>query len=113
MSLQPTLPFSGRQRLGVPYQAHSSTSKDAAEALAPRRNALEMQVLRAFAAAPHGLTDGELAQVTGLGETARPRRIKLRDEGLICDSGDRRPSGKKRLMTVWKLTPAGEAELEP
>lgn len=49
-----------------------------------------------------GSTDAEAAAATGLIiDSARARRVELRDAGLVIDSGNRRPSPSGRQSTVW------------
>jgi hypothetical protein len=77
----------------LPYQPHSETSREAAEAAAPTAKCVRERVLEAIrAAGADGLTDEELDVVTGCYPTARPRRVELRDAGLVRDSGFTRRS---------------------
>jgi hypothetical protein len=96
--------------LGAPFQTHSPTSREAAEQIAPVVNRLQRIVLRALIRAGEaGLTDEDIRRETGLGETARPRRIELVASGLARNSGDVRPSVSGRKMAVWVATPAAFA----
>jgi hypothetical protein len=50
----------------------------------------------------HGATDEEIS--IGLkmhADTARARRVELRDAGLVLDSGKRRNTKSRRPATVW------------
>ena len=52
-----------------------------------------------------GATDQEIAAaIDMLPDTARARRVGLRDAGLVVDSGQRRASPNGRPSTVWILT---------
>lgn len=101
-------------RFGPPAARNSDphTSHDAARFTAPRANTNRALALRALAAEPHGLTDFELAEVTGLQQTSiGKRRGELRDGGFVQDSGERRraPSGTPAI--VWEITQAGREAL--
>jgi len=89
----------------------SDTSEAAAESAAGKargRRAKLLGVMRE--AGPHGLTDAEAGERLGLpGDSLRPIRVALVAEGLVEDSGQRRPTGrvkpatgKRGLMTVWR-----------
>jgi hypothetical protein len=67
---------------------------------AETNRALALEVLRSH---PGGLTDFELAEITGFQQTSiGKRRGELRDAGLVVNSGRRRrtPSGSEAI--VWK-----------
>ena len=52
---------------------------------------------------PGGLTDFELAEITGYQQTSiGKRRGELRDEALVADSGLRRAAPSGRSAIVWK-----------
>jgi hypothetical protein len=88
--LSPTAPWS-----------HHSTSRDAAQAIAPHLNRLAALMLSALRACP--ATADELERATGLaGNTVRPRLWELRRRELVVDSGltRRTPSGRKAI--VWR-----------
>jgi len=80
------------------------TSHMAARLTEPRADtnrALALQVLREH---PDGLTDYELADLTGLQQNSiGKRRGELRDAGFVEDSGKRRktPSGAQGI--VWRV----------
>ena len=63
------------------------------------------RVLEYLAGRGHaGATDHEIAAGLGmLPDTARARRVELRDAGLVRDSGQRRPSPTGHAATVWTL----------
>ena len=86
-------------------QEASATSRPAAAKIEPTRSRLQTLVYRAIAraASPAGLTDQEIAAVTGLDpSTARPRRIELVEQQLVRDSGRKRPTRSRRMATVWE-----------
>ncbi len=112
----------------IPFQAHSDTSREAAEqgrSKAPRDRAKCYAALIAagpegmtdeemqqalnldgstalIAAGPEGMTDEEMQRALNLdGSTQRPRRIELMKAALVLDSGRRRPTSKGHLATVW------------
>lgn len=99
-------------RRSAPYQGHSSTSRRAAEAAERTMGACQRRVLIELAKADQsGLTDIELQERTGLGEsTERPRRVELVRAGLVADSGETRiPKGRSRPCTVWVIADWDEA----
>ena len=93
----------------APFVAGSSTSREAAERIAPAVNRLQLVVLRAIEAAGEaGLTDEQICEATGLNpSTERPRRVELERSGLVRDSEARRPTVSGRSAAVWVATPAG------
>jgi len=57
------------------------------------------------AAGPHGLTDHELSTMLKLlSDSSRSQRVALRREGLVADSGRRRPSPRGLPSIVWIAT---------
>ena len=103
---------------GTPYQAHSTTSREAAE-WQNRTGAaatLELYVLRLFMGASfYGMTDEELderGEIEGLPfkRTLRPRRVALWHKGLIdaAPGGRTRRTSTGRQAVVWVITPKGE-----
>lgn len=71
-----------------------------AELKAVGNRALALSTLRAH---PAGLTDFELAELTGLQQNSvGKRRGELRDAGLVEDSGERRPSTTGSPAIVWR-----------
>lgn len=79
----------------------SVTSQAAADAIAPHLNRMERIVFEALKREP--MTDLELIEVTGLGQSARPRRIKLTERGLVEDSGTTRKTASGRQAVVWRV----------
>ena len=84
------------------HQAHSATSRAAAESMEPHVNRLQKKVLDALRLSRHGESDESLGQITGLPQsTLRPRRVELVNKGLIKDSGETRKTLSGRSATVW------------
>lgn len=76
--------------------AHASIKGKAAK--------IRIQVLRKLhAAGVAGMIDEELVAAMGgmKGSTVRTRRSELTDDGLVRDSGNRRPTSSGRLAIVW------------
>lgn len=90
----------------APAQAHSATSKAAAESIRPAAATLRAAVLRLIRTYPGGLTDEEGIDLTGLSpSTYRPRRIENVRAGLIRNSGRTRKTRSGRDATVWEAVP--------
>ena len=87
----------------TPYQKHSDTSRSAAEAIADVAHTFKAKVLDAIQkAGAHGMTDEECARKLLLDpNTQRPRRVKLVEEKLVVDSGQRRKTLGGRNAIVW------------
>ncbi|HYE58156.1 MAG TPA: hypothetical protein VD948_06605 [Rhodothermales bacterium] len=93
----------------APFVKGSETSEAAAKKISRGLNEKQgMVYLRIRSFGERGQTDAELTDYfVGVGwspNTARPRRIELRDRGLIVDSGRRRDGS-----TVW-VTAAQQAQ---
>ena len=73
----------------------------------PKNRCPRAIVYRAFLnAGANGLTDEELDAATPkwmTQNTSRPRRIDLRNDGHVKDSGRARPTRSKKSATVWVL----------
>ena len=90
-----------------PWQRHtpafihpSQTSQDASISILPRQTTLQQKVFKAIEDSD-GLTDEQIAEVTGLApNTARPRRIELVNAGKI-ESTETRPTKSGRQAQVW------------
>ena len=87
----------------APYQSHSQTSRDAAEAIKSVAHTFKAKVYQAIlGAGAVGMTDEECTQALLLGpNTQRPRRVKLVEEGLVVDSGKCRKTSGGRNAIVW------------
>ena len=84
------------------------TSHAAARYTEPRANTNRALALRVLAEHPGGLTDFELAALTGLQQTSiGKRRGELRDGGFVEDSGERRASPSGAQAIVWKAKSEG------
>jgi hypothetical protein len=92
-------------------QDATDTQIEAAAAARHSATAAREQVILALMAARAegivGLTDLEIAAVTGLYlNTAAPSRNTLVKRGKVEDSGLRRKNERGRNMIVWKLVPS-------
>ena len=89
----------------IPYQRHSQTSGEAADAITHKLGELERLVLRKISFAADGLTDEEGMNEAGLsGSTYRPRRVRLVELGRVRDSGRTRKTASGRNAVVWEAT---------
>ena len=102
--------------MGAPYQPHSDTSRAAADAVTPKLNKQQQELLAAFKSfcverSPmlSGATDDELMELAESGKLrisingVRARRVELMRKWLIRDSGRTRLTRSNRLATVWEL----------
>jgi hypothetical protein len=101
-------------RLGPSHHNAPETSAQAAEANFPRSGTQRAKVLLAIHDAMRvdywlaGLTLDEIANWTGLvGNSVRPRRRELEQDGLVEDSGFERSSNMGHPAVVWTLTEEG------
>jgi predicted ArsR family transcriptional regulator len=80
----------------------SHDAAESAESLSTRHKAIVYASLKT-----HGpQTSQEIADRTGLEHAQAWRRVSdLRNDGTICDSGERRPNKSGRQAAVWKLVP--------
>jgi FixJ family two-component response regulator len=88
----------------APAQAHSETSRAAAESLDGKTlNALQRRVMELLRAVPGGLTDEEISSLLGMNpSTERPRRIELARLGLLVKVGTRK-TASGRSADVWAM----------
>jgi DNA-binding NarL/FixJ family response regulator len=88
----------------APSQAHSETSRAAAESLDGNTlNALQRRVLDLLRVTPGGLTDEEIASRLAMNpSTERPRRIELARRGLVVKAGARK-TASGRNADVWTV----------
>jgi hypothetical protein len=88
----------------APYQAHSETSREAAELIEPSSSTLRGRVY-AFVSEcgeEKGATDDEMQVALRMNpSTQRPRRVELWRAGLVRDSGVKRPTRTGRRAVVW------------
>lgn len=97
--------------MGAPYQPHSDTSRAAADAVTPKLNKQQAEMLTHFKAFHEatGFTDDELMERAEKGQLrislngVRARRVELLRKGLICDSGRTRLTRSNRLATIWVI----------
>lgn len=87
----------------LPPFSEPTTSRDAAESMVGAHEALKAQVhAHIRSCGPMGCTDEECQQALSMGgNTQRPRRVDLRDEGRVVKSGLRRKGSSGRSCTVW------------
>jgi hypothetical protein len=87
----------------VPYIRQSETSKAAAAAIGGASRTLRQAVLNFIRSRrEHGACDFEIAEALVMSaNTARPRRIELRNAGVIVDSGRTRLTRSGRVAVVW------------
>jgi len=82
-----------------------ATSHMAARFAEPRAGTHRYLCLRLLRDHPEGLTDFDLAALTGLQQNSiGKRRTELRDAGFVEDSGRRRPAPSGALAIVWTAT---------
>lgn len=85
------------------HQAHSPTSRAAAEAIKPRIGPLH-RVIMSHLQYCQGATDEEMQRELDMAaNTQRPRRRELQQAGLILDSGTTRATRSGRQAVVWVL----------
>lgn len=90
-------------QLSLPFQSHSTTSREAAESAqgsagSQRREVWSFLVGRG----KNGATDEEIQNMLDLNpNTERPRRIELVNSGLVRDSGATRLTQSRRNAVVW------------
>jgi hypothetical protein len=95
-----------------PHQSHSDTSRASAIAEAPTFGLKVRTVLVGFAHAMSGLTDEEGQERLQIeGNSYRPCRVTLMDQGLVYDTGFRRKTRAGRPAVVWDLTAKGRETL--
>lgn len=89
---------------GAPYQGHSDTSREAAEAIEPDAATLRGQVLCFIRQRGEtGATDDEVQIGLRMNpSTERPRRIELWRIGLVKQTARKRPTRSGRNATVWE-----------
>ena len=89
-----------------PFQPHSETSREAAEAIKPKRGTLQRRVFAFIESrGVSGATDEEIQLGLELnGSTVRPRRGELAQRRLIVQSGKTRKTKSGRNATVWVVS---------
>ncbi len=87
----------------APYQAHSPTSRAAAEGIRPTASTLRTKVLDYLRqCGERGATDEEMQiGIPMASSTQRPRRIELVARNLVRDSWAKRKTASGRDAAVW------------
>lgn len=86
-----------------PSQAHSPTSRAAAESIKPKVGPLHREILTHLGII-FDSTDEEMQTDLSMSpNTQRPRRRELQLMGLVVDSGKTRPTRSGRAAVVWRL----------
>lgn len=90
------------------HQAHSPTSRAAAEEIGPLTAAMRAKVYSyLFRCGAHGATDEEVQLALDMpGSTERPRRIELCEAQMVRKSGFERFTKSGRRAVVWVTTKA-------
>lgn len=97
-----------------PPAARCQTSRAAAASIERTAATLRESVLAFIRARADGATDEEIADALHLdANSARPRRIELRNRGLVRDSGDVRPTRRHKMAIVWVVAAAGDDRRGP
>lgn len=93
--------------LSEPRSRHDNpeTSRDAARAVAQHAGALENLILQEFCLHDY-MTDDELCAwlPSHHAPTVKTCRSRLSKRGLLVDTGERRPSLRRRDQIVWRLS---------
>ncbi len=88
-------------KIEAPFQRHSDTSREAAQAIAPTAETLRERVFSAIKESPVGMTAEEIQHRTGIkGDTVRPRIVELYRANRIHIIGTRRTQSNRRA-DVW------------
>lgn len=91
----------------LPFQAHSGTSRAAAEEMRGSAKTDREAVLIVIQQSNHGRTDEEIQRMLKLNpSTERPRRIELVQAGKVRDSGRTRKTKSGRAAAVWEASPS-------
>lgn len=86
----------------APYVRTSETSRLAAEQIQHRTH-IDRERILAYVRATYGATDNEIQAALFMdGNTERPRRVELVNEGKLVAAG-RRKTGTGRLATIWRV----------
>lgn len=87
----------------APYQRHSETSREAAEAIEPDLAGLRGRVLAFIRqCGDKGATDDEQQVALAMNpSTQRPRRIELWRKDLVRRTQETRPTRSGRKASVW------------
>jgi predicted ArsR family transcriptional regulator len=91
------------------FAGPTDTSRRTAERIMPRTGSTRRAILnQLIELGPRfGATDQELQHALGIsGDTVRPRRVELVEDGWVTDSGRRRPTPSGHDAIVWVPTEA-------
>lgn len=96
--------------IDLPYQAHSDTSREAAESMRETAASARGRVLRMIAGrGQFGATRYEIEQILVMsGNTVRPRVVELLKAGLVEETDQRRLTGTGRWAVVLRAKENGE-----
>jgi predicted ArsR family transcriptional regulator len=95
-------PLEQLDKILLPFQRHSPTSRDAAISMKDHAPNQRERVLKAIQSAKDGLTDEEIGLALDMkGDTVRPRRVELVERGKIRASIHKRHTRAGRLATIW------------
>ena len=89
-----------------------STSRKAAEQVAPRRGTQMARLLAQYSMAPIGLTDDQAGQRAGLVNGYWKRCADLRRLGYIIDTGTTRETNSGSMGMVCAITVKGQEALK-
>jgi transcription initiation factor IIE alpha subunit len=85
-----------------PFQAHSTTSREAAHSISGVSRRDRQRVLAYLTEHTVGATDEQLSEALSMaGNTLRPRRRELQKRELIKDSGRTAPTRSGRSAVIW------------
>ena len=95
------------ERYGAPpFQAHSATSKEAADSIREQTANLRERIYDFIKAVGHGVSDERISAVTGIQQnTVRPRRIELVKAGRVMAAPYPTKTVSGRKATAWIATP--------
>ena len=87
----------------LPPSQPVETSQQAAQQILPVAGTIRAMIYKMIKDAGfRGVTDAEIQEACGLdGNTARPRRYELVNEGAVIDSGRKRTASNGRSSIVW------------
>ncbi len=86
-----------------PPCSNDTTSREAAEAIAPKAKGLRAMVLLYLKRSPDGSTAQDIEQGLDLsGNTVRPRLRELMQAGRVYDSGETRRLASGRKAIIWR-----------
>ena len=89
---------------------YKQTSLEAWESSKETSYEIKRLILELLSELEDGATDEELERIMGTerSRSSRPARYALRNEGLVRNSGKRRPTESGKSAIVWEITPEDE-----